>query len=91
MVQFKSEYEGPWARPKPTLFAYPTGEWRSQRPVVNPARCGHCGICYLQCPVGSIKDMGTYCQADLSYCKGCGLCARECPNDAITMVREEAK
>jgi len=35
--------------------------------------------------------MGTYCQADLSYCKGCGLCARECPNDAITMVREEAK
>ena len=91
MVQYKSEYEGPWAASKPVLFAYPTGDWRARRPVVTAARCGHCGICYLQCPVGSIQDMGTYCEADLSYCKGCGLCARECPNDAITMVREEAK
>jgi len=90
MVQYKSEYEGPWASSKPVLFAYPTGDWRARRPVVNPARCGHCGICYLQCPGGCIQDIGTYCEADLSYCKGCGLCARECPNDAITMVREEA-
>jgi pyruvate ferredoxin oxidoreductase delta subunit len=91
MVKFRSEYEGPWASSKPVLFAYPTGDWRAVRPTFNIKKCGHCGICYLQCPVGSIKDMGDHCEADLSYCKGCGICARECPNDAITMVREEAK
>ena len=91
MVKFRSEYEGPWASSKPILFTYPTGDWRALRPTFNIKKCGHCGICYLQCPVGSIKDMGDHCEADLSYCKGCGICARECPNDAITMVREEAK
>jgi Pyruvate/2-oxoacid:ferredoxin oxidoreductase delta subunit len=43
------------------------------------------------CPVGSINDNGTYCDADLSYCKGCGVCACECPGDAVMMVREEVK
>ena len=91
MIKFSSEYEGPWVSSRPTLFAYPTSEWRSRRPVVNHAKCGHCGICFFQCPVGSTKDKNTYCEADLSYCKGCGVCAAECPNDAITMVREETK
>jgi len=89
MVKFRSEHEGPWAASKPVLFAYPTGEWRSRRPVVNPAKCTHCGVCYLQCPIGSIVDMGTHCQPDLSFCKGCGVCAFECANDAIIMIREE--
>ena len=26
MVQYKSEYEGPWASAKPVLFAYPTAD-----------------------------------------------------------------
>lgn len=88
-MEYRSEYEGPWASPEPVLFAYPTGDWRATRPVFNKAKCGHCGICYLQCPVGSIQDKGTFCDVDLTYCKGCGLCARECPNEAITMIREE--
>ncbi|MFC2021141.1 4Fe-4S binding protein [Chloroflexota bacterium] len=91
MVKFSSEFEGPWSSPNPTLFAFPTAEWRSRRPVINASRCGHCGICYFQCPVSSIVDVGTHCEADLSYCKGCGVCAFECPNDAITMVREETE
>lgn len=88
MVRFVCEFEGPWAKSMPTLFAYPTAEWRSRRPVTKSAKCHHCGLCYLQCPTGSIKDMGTYFEVDLSYCKGCGVCARECPNGAIRMVRE---
>lgn len=88
MRKFISPYEGPWASSKPGLFAFPTGDWRSQRPVVNTAKCRHCGICYFQCPVSAIKDNGSYCQADLSFCKGCGVCAFECPNHAIIMIRE---
>ena len=91
MVKYKSPYEGPWASPKPSLFAYPTGDWRAVRPIVNTSKCRHCGICYFQCPVGAIKDMGTSCQSDLSYCKGRGICAAECPNTAIVMVKEEVK
>ncbi len=91
MVKFICQYEGPWATPRPAPFAFPTAEWRSRRPVVKAAKCHHCGICYLQCPTGSIRDRGTYCEADLSYCKGCGVCARECPSHAIMMVREEAQ
>jgi 2-oxoacid:acceptor oxidoreductase delta subunit (pyruvate/2-ketoisovalerate family) len=91
MVKYKCKFEGPWASSKPNLFSYPTSEWRSSRPIVNPAKCAHCGVCYFQCPVGSIVDKGTYCEADLSYCKGCGVCACECPSDAILMVREEGE
>lgn len=89
MIKFRSQYEGPWASAKPALFAYPTAEWRSRRPETRAAKCRHCGLCYLQCPTASIRDMGTYFKADLSYCKGCGVCARECPNHAIIMIREE--
>ena len=88
MVKSISPYEGPWAASKPTLFAFPTGDWRSQRPVFNSAKCRHCGICYFQCPVGSIKDMDTYCAVDLTYCKGCGVCAEECPRRAVLMEEE---
>jgi 2-oxoacid:acceptor oxidoreductase delta subunit (pyruvate/2-ketoisovalerate family) len=83
-----SPYEGPWAAAKPALFAFPTGDWRSQRPVFNTSKCRHCGVCFFQCPVAAVKDKETYCEVDLTFCKGCGVCAFECPNDAIIMVRE---
>ncbi len=89
--KFISPFEGPWAASRPTLFAFPTWEWRNRRPIVNTAKCRHCGVCYFMCPVGSIQDRGTYCDSDLSYCKGCGVCACECPSDAILMVREEGE
>ncbi len=89
-MQFISKYEGPWAEPTP-LFVYPTGEWRNQRPIIKSGKCHHCGLCYLLCPTGSIKDTGTYFTANLDYCKGCGICAKECPVSAIMMVREEVE
>jgi len=88
MVKIVSPFEGPWASAKPNLFAYSTAEWRSKRPVVNIAKCRHCGVCYFYCPVGSVVDRGSYCDVDLSFCKGCGVCAKECPSKAIIMVRE---
>ncbi len=67
-----------------------TGDWRSERPVVDKAKCSKCALCWLYCPDGAIKllDDGYY-EADLYYCKGCGICAGVCPCDAITMIEEE--
>jgi len=67
-----------------------TGDWRSERPVVDMAKCKKCGLCWLYCPDGAIEmlDDGYY-EPDLYYCKGCGICASECPANAITMVAEE--
>ncbi len=68
-----------------------TGDWRSQRPVLNKEKCTKCGLCYIFCPEGCIQpDDAGYFVTDLYYCKGCGICAVECPPKAITMVEEEA-
>ncbi len=87
MVQFKSEYEGPWARFDNAL-KLPTGTWRYQRPVTKADKCCHCGWCDLFCPSGSMEDKGSHFAADLDYCKGCGICAKICPVNAIIMIPE---
>jgi pyruvate ferredoxin oxidoreductase gamma subunit len=69
---------------------YRTGDWKSAHPVWNNEKCIKCGICYLFCPEGCIREkQDGYFEADLYYCKGCGICARECWTEAITMVEEE--
>lgn len=69
---------------------YRTGDWRSDRPVVDREKCIKCGLCFLYCPDGAMKPVEQgYYEPDLYYCKGCGICAHECPKDAITMIEEE--
>ena len=70
---------------------YKTGDWRTDKPVLDKAKCIKCGMCWLMCPDACIKenDDGTF-EAKLFYCKGCGICANVCPKDAITMVEEGA-
>ena len=69
---------------------YKTGDWKSQRPVLDKSKCNKCGLCYIFCPEGCIEEEADgYFVADLSYCKGCGICDIECPKKAITMVEEE--
>jgi pyruvate ferredoxin oxidoreductase delta subunit len=72
-----------------------TGDWRSQRPVVDAAKCSaakqgreSCQLCWVYCPDACITR-GTPPVVDLTYCKGCGICAEECPTDGIAMVAEE--
>jgi pyruvate ferredoxin oxidoreductase gamma subunit len=68
---------------------YRTGDWKSEHPVWNYDKCIKCGICYLFCPEGCIREREDgYFDADLFYCKGCGICARECWTEAIKMVEE---
>ncbi len=69
---------------------YKTGDWRSQRPVVDQSQCIKCAVCWIYCPDAAIQraEDGFYL-ADLNYCKGCGICAQECLTGCITMVEEE--
>lgn len=70
---------------------YKTGDWRTEKPVVDKSKCIKCGQCWLLCPDACIveNEDGTF-EANLFYCKGCGICAQICPKDAITMVEEGA-
>ena len=71
---------------------FETGDWRSDRPIWDEAKCTNCMICWVYCPDSAIiiKD-GKVSGIDYRYCKGCGICAEECPPkvQAIKMVREE--
>jgi pyruvate ferredoxin oxidoreductase delta subunit len=69
-----------------------TGDWRSQRPIIDREKCNKCGLCWLYCPDAAIKLLEDgYYGADLFYCKGCGICAKVCAREAITMIEEEEK
>jgi len=64
-----------------------TGDWKTYKPVRDPAKCTKCLLCTLFCPDGAIhwdKQKGDI-EFDMNYCKGCGICANECPTKAITM------
>ena len=67
-----------------------TGDWRTQRPVIDKEKCIRCYICWKFCPDIAIEvDEEGFPNVNLFYCKGCGICANECPKDAIEMIREE--
>lgn len=69
---------------------YPTGDWRTFRPVYDAKKCTKCLLCPMICPDAAIKWSKTKeeIEFDYDFCKGCGICANECPADAINMVRE---
>jgi 2-oxoacid:acceptor oxidoreductase delta subunit (pyruvate/2-ketoisovalerate family) len=64
-----------------------TGDWKTNMPVRDPAKCTRCLQCVLFCPDGAIlwhPEKGDI-SFDYNYCKGCGICANQCPTSAITM------
>lgn len=88
------EYEGVM-RGTPSILASgnaaarQTGAWRVQRPVIDPALCSRCGLCFVQCPDGVVSlDAEGYPVIDYDHCKGCLICQRVCPVNAIHEERE---
>jgi len=68
---------------------YKTGDWRTQRPVIDRDLCINCLICWINCPDSSIVvEDGKFKDFDLDHCKGCGICASVCPKGAIHMEPE---
>jgi 2-oxoacid:acceptor oxidoreductase delta subunit (pyruvate/2-ketoisovalerate family) len=80
--------EASWSDGNNPLLCLNTGDWRTERPVVNKEKCNVCGICVIYCPPQCMVDDGDYYTANLQYCKGCGVCAKECPRGAIIMTPE---
>jgi len=72
-----------------TSLDYKTGNWRDQRPVIDPELCIACGVCRDVCPDDAVNINEERYEINYDYCKGCGICAHECKADAIEMVPEE--
>lgn len=70
------------------MSANKTGSWRSERPVIDKAKCTGCMICWKFCPEACIAPEKPL-KIDLDYCKGCGICWVECPVGAISVVEEK--
>ncbi len=71
-----------------------TGEWRTQKPVIDPEKCmavksqkGVCFQCWAFCPEAAI-ERNPFPSINYAYCKGCGICSEICPSNAITMRYE---
>lgn len=71
-----------------SALTYKTGNWRTQRPVINLELCKDCGVCEMICPDSAVHVVNEHYEIDYDYCKGCGLCAHECATGAITMIVE---
>jgi 2-oxoacid:acceptor oxidoreductase delta subunit (pyruvate/2-ketoisovalerate family) len=82
------ETEASWSYADKHLLCLDTGDWRTERPVVEVEKCNACGICVMYCPPQCMVDDGDFYKANLDYCKGCGVCAKECPKKAIKMTPE---
>ena len=52
-------------------------------PVVDAARCTHCGRCAEVCAYHAITLIGQQVLVFPELCHGCGSCTRQCPAEAI--------
>ena len=68
-----------------------TGDWRTEKPILDWDKCKQCLLCVPVCPDMSIPVDAEGKRKDFDYffCKGCGICANVCPFKAITMVKDE--
>ncbi|MBI2853940.1 MAG: 4Fe-4S binding protein [Chloroflexi bacterium] len=85
--KFVNRYQTTCAPYEGELYTLKVGDWKFQRPEIDPNKCSGCGICWFSCPTHAIRKKDTQYQVDLEWCKGCGICAAECQVKAIDMVR----
>ena len=86
----KSQFIGPTIRHRGSAALRETGNWRSERPVIDLGKCKRCFLCYLYCPEAAMRlDADNFPHVDYDHCKGCMICYEECPTDAIARRIEE--
>jgi pyruvate ferredoxin oxidoreductase gamma subunit len=84
-----AQFAGPTIRHRGNATLRATGNWRTERPVIEPAKCKRCFLCYLYCPEAAMTlDRENFPHVDYNHCKGCMICYEECPTDAITRRME---
>lgn len=85
-----SRFAGPTIRRRRSAALRATGNWRTERPVIELAKCKRCFLCYLYCPEAAMTlDAENFPHVDYEHCKGCLICYEECPTDAIARTVEE--
>jgi pyruvate ferredoxin oxidoreductase gamma subunit len=86
----KSQFIGPTIRHRGSAALRETGNWRTERPVIDLGKCKRCFLCYLYCPEAAMRlDADNFPHVDYDHCKGCMICYEECPTDAIARRIEE--
>lgn len=88
-MNYKSKYNVPIGIGE--IHVLSTGDWRTQRPLIDQGKCTKCGICLMYCPVNSIRKIEEKYVVTYDYCKGCAICAHECPKKAIDLIPEEER
>jgi pyruvate ferredoxin oxidoreductase gamma subunit len=84
-----SHFAGPTIRHRGSAALRRTGNWRTERPVIDLTKCKRCFLCYLYCPEAAMQlDDKNFPYVDYDHCKGCMICYEECPTDAISRRAE---
>ena len=84
-----AQYAGPTICHRGSAALRQTGNWRTERPVIDLDKCKRCFLCYLYCPEAALRlDSDNFPHVDYDHCKGCMICYEECPTDAITRRME---
>jgi pyruvate ferredoxin oxidoreductase delta subunit len=67
-----------------------TGNWRTDRPVIDHEKCTTCLNCFTYCPDGSwhFDEKAEKMVWNPIYCKGCRICVEVCPVDALHLENE---
>ncbi len=67
-----------------------TGNWRTDRPVIDHEKCTLCLNCFIYCPDACwhLDEEEEKMVWNADFCKGCLICAVECPAFALTVVNE---
>jgi len=83
------QFAGPTIRHRGSAALRQTGNWRTERPVIELSKCKRCFLCYLYCPEAALRlDADNFPHVDYDHCKGCMICYEECPTDAISRTLE---
>jgi len=84
-----AHFAGPAIRHRGSAALRQTGNWRTERPVIELGKCKRCFLCYLYCPEAALRlDADNFPHVDYDHCKGCMICYEECPTDAISRKLE---